>query len=102
MTTIDFTPLLQAVIALIATVITAVVIPWIRARTTAQQQALLGAVTDVLVRAAEQLYGASKGPEKLRYVADELEKRGYKVDVAAIEAAVRGMNLESGEAGFQK
>lgn len=30
---------------------------------------------------------------KLQYVEDELESRGLKVDIAAIEAAVREMNL---------
>ena len=38
--------------------------------------------------AAEQLYGAGKGAEKLDYVISELEKRGFTADRAAIEAAV--------------
>lgn len=48
----------------------------------------------VLVYAAEQIYGAGNGAEKLQYVEDELESRGFKLDTAAIEAAVRSMNLE--------
>lgn len=47
----------------------------------------------MLVYAAEQLYGAGQGSVKLEYVEDELERRGLKVDVSAIEAAVREMNL---------
>lgn len=43
--------------------------------------------------AAEQLYGAGNGSAKLKYVETELEARGLKVDAAAIEAAVREMNL---------
>jgi hypothetical protein len=85
---IDLTPILQAIIALLAAIITAKVIPWIQARTTTQQQILLQATVDILVSAAEQLYGAGHGPEKLHYVKDELELRGYTVDTAAIEAAV--------------
>ncbi len=92
---IDLTPLLQAVIALLASLITLKVIPWIKARTTAQQQVLLRSTTEILVRAAEQLYGSGKGQEKLQYVRDELERRGYQVDPAAIEAAVRTVNLEA-------
>ena len=92
---IDLTPLLQAVIALLASIITLKVIPWIKARTTAQQQVLLQSATAILVRAAEQLYGSGRGQEKLRYVQDELARRGYQADSAAIEAAVRTMNLES-------
>jgi hypothetical protein len=49
------------VIALIASIITVKVIPWIKARTTAQQQVLLRSTTEILVRAAEQLYGSGKG-----------------------------------------
>jgi hypothetical protein len=86
---IDLTPILQAIIALLAAIITAKVIPWIQARTTTHQQILLQATVDILVSAAEQLYGAGHGPEKLQYVKDELELRGYTVDTAAIEAAVR-------------
>lgn len=89
MINIDLTPILQAIIALLATIITVKVIPWIKSKTTTQQQILLEATVDILVRAAEQLYGAGHGPEKLQYVKDELELRGYTVDTAAIEAAVR-------------
>ena len=93
---VDLIPLLQAVIALIASIITLKVIPWIKARTTAQQQVLLRSTTEILVRSAEQLYGSGKGQDKLNYVEIELERRGYQVDTAAIEASVRAMNLESG------
>ena len=70
------------------------VIPWLKARTNAQQQEYLLSTVRVLVYAAEQIYGAGKGSEKLQYVEDELEARGLKLDTAAIEAAVRDMNLE--------
>jgi hypothetical protein len=93
---VDLTPLLQAVIALIASLITLKVIPWIKARTSLQQQVLLRSTTEILVYAAEQIYGSGRGQEKLNFVEDELERRGYQVDTAAIEASVRSMNLESG------
>ena len=51
------------------------------------------ATVRVLVYAAEQIYGAGKGSVKLEYVCDELEARGLKVDLSAIEAAVREMNF---------
>lgn len=68
-------------------------IPWLKSKTTHEQQEYLLATTRVLVYAAEQLYGAGKGSAKLQYVQDELESRGLKVDAAAIEAAVCEMNL---------
>lgn len=94
---IDLTPILQAIIALLATIITVKVIPWIKSKTTTQQQILLEATVDILVRAAEQIYGAGTGPEKMQYVKDELELRGFTVDVAAIEAAVRELTARGGE-----
>lgn len=92
---IDLTPIIQAFIALLAAIITAKVIPWIKARTTEQQQILLHATVSILVSAAEQLYGAGKGPEKLAYVKTQLEARGFTVDAAAIEAAVRDLTTHN-------
>lgn len=85
---INLTPIFQAILALIAALVTYKLIPWIKSKTTAAQQANLEAVTKMLVFAAEQIYGASHGAEKLRYVEGKLRERGYTVDTAAIEAAV--------------
>lgn len=68
-------------------------IPWLKSKTTKEQQEYLLATIRVLVYAAEQLYGSGKGATKLQYVQDELESRGLSVDIPAIEAAVREMNL---------
>ena len=78
---------------LLASLITLRVIPWLKAKTTRQQQEYLLATVRVLVYAAEQLFGASSGEAKCNYVTDELKRRNLKVDAAAIEAAVKEMNL---------
>ncbi|MGN0763461.1 MAG: phage holin, LLH family [Aristaeellaceae bacterium] len=78
---------------MLAAVITVKVIPWLKSKTTREQQEYLLATVRVLVYAAEQLYGSGKGAAKLQYVQDELEARGLSVDMPAIEAAVREMNL---------
>ena len=88
MNMIDITPVINAVIALLAAGVSVFLIPWIKSKTTAEQQALLTAMVRTLVYAAEQLYGAGKGAEKLDYVIKELEARGFTADRAAIEAAV--------------
>lgn len=88
-TTIDLTPIFQAFIALLAALITSRVIPWIKAKTTNEQQAVLWATVRTLVFAAEQIYGAGQGAVKLAYVEGALEQRGFKVDTADIEAMVR-------------
>lgn len=89
---IDLTPLFQAVIAFLAALVTYRLIPWIQARTTAQQQSMLRAAVSVAVYAAEQLYGAGAGKEKLMYVKGQLAKKGYRVDIDEIEAAVHGLS----------
>ena len=86
---IDLTPIIQAIIALIAAVITAKVIPWIKAKTTNEQQQRISAVVKTLVFAAEQLYGAGNGEEKLNYVVTRLEDKGFSVDIDEIEAAIK-------------
>lgn len=92
---IDLTPIIQAIIALIAALITYKLLPWIKARTSAEQQAILLTATRTLVFAAEQVYGPLKGKEKLEYVKLKLAEQGYKVDVDAIEAMVKEMSFEA-------
>ena len=68
-------------------------IPWLKSKTTKEQQDYLLATARVLVYAAEQVYGAGKGDVKMQYVQDELESRGLTIDLPVIEAVVREMNL---------
>lgn len=90
---IDLTPLFQAAIGFLATLVTYKLIPWIQARTTAQQQEMLRAAVSVAVYAAEQLYGAGNGKEKLMYAKGQLAKKGYHVDIDEIEASVRELSM---------
>ena len=91
---IDLTDIIQTAIALIVALITYKVIPWIKAKTTESQQAILMATVRTLVYAAEQLYGAGKGKEKFTYVRQKLQEKGFDVDVDAIEAAVKEITIE--------
>lgn len=86
---IDLTPIIQAIIALLAAVITYKLIPWIKAKTTNEQQAMLSAAVKTFVFAAEQLYGEGQGAEKFAYVVERLEEKGYTVDPAQIEAVIK-------------
>ena len=63
----DITPIIESVAALIAALITAFVIPYIRSKTTAQQQAEINAWVKIAVSAAEQIYkGSGRGEERRR------------------------------------
>lgn len=91
---IDLTPIFEVILALLAALVTYKLIPWIKSKTTAEQQALLTATVKTLVYAAEQLYGAGKGKEKFTYVRQKLQEKGFDVDVDAIEAAVKEITIE--------
>lgn len=98
----DITTIVEAVFALVATVVTAIVVPYIKSRTTAQQQAELNAWVKIAVSAAEQIYrGSGRGEEKKAYVLNWLEEHGVTLDTgridAMIEAAVYDLN-----SGIQK
>ncbi len=98
---INITPIIEAFIGLLATLVTVKLIPWIQARTTAQQQEMLRAAVSVAVYAAEQIYGAGKGKEKLMYVKGKLAQKGYHVDIDEIEAAVRDLTAAGASAAIQ-
>lgn len=86
---IDLTPILQAIIGLVAALIAYRLIPWIKARTTNEQQAYINALVKAGVFAAEQLYQADgMGEKKMAFVREYLRGKGFDVDTTAIEAAV--------------
>lgn len=93
----DITIIIEAVFALVAAVITAIVIPYIKSRTTAQQQAEINAWVKIAVAAAEQIYtGSGRGEEKKAYVLNWLAEHGVTLDEerinALVEAAVYDLN----------
>lgn len=104
---IDLTIVIEAVAALIAAVITAFVIPWIKSKTTNAQFEKIKMWVEVAVEAAEQIYiGSGRGEEKKAYVVQFLETKGFKIDADSldklIEAAVFNLPsyigiLEAGE-----
>ena len=93
----DITPIFEAILALVAVVITSIVIPYIKKRTTTEQQKEIVAWVKIAVTAAEQIYaGTGRGSEKKMYVVDWLADRNITVDTnkidALIEAAVYELN----------
>lgn len=91
---INLTEIIIAVIGLLFALLTTKLYPWAKANTSKSQYEALLLATRVLVYAAEQIYGAGGGKEKLAYVIASLEKSGYKVDLDMIEAAVRELTIE--------
>lgn len=92
----DITPIVEAVIALAAALITAFVIPWIKAKTSAAQRDNIGAWVSIAVTAAEQLItGSGRGEEKKEYVLKFLQEKGFSIDADSldkmIESTVKAM-----------
>lgn len=93
----DITPVVNGIIALIAAVVTAFVIPWVKSKTTAAQREEINSWVKIAVTAAEQIYsGVGKGKEKKAYVLKFLEEKNLKIDEKSvdmmIESAVKNMN----------
>lgn len=91
--TFDITPIVEAVVAVVCAVVTCVLIPYIKSKTTTEQQKEINAWVKIAVSAAEQIYtGSGRGEEKKAYVLEWLRSHGITVDDekldAMIEAAV--------------
>ena len=86
---IDLTTIINAIIALLAALVTYRLIPWIKAKTTNEQQAYIRALVKAGVYAAEQIYNTDgMGAKKMEYVKKWMQMHGFDIDVAEIEAAV--------------
>ena len=100
MNTIGITPVVNAVIALAATVVSVFLIPWIKSKTTAQQRSELVAWAKIGVAAAEQIYvGQGRGDEKKQYVLEFLKSKGFDLNEESVNElkpgeAVTGETLE--------
>lgn len=85
---IDFTPIVEALIGLAVTAITVFLIPWLRERFGTEKLAKAQGWVQIAVLAAEKLYGAGKGDEKLAYVEQFLAQHKIKLDMDALKALV--------------
>ena len=89
----DLTPAINAAITLLAALLTAFVIPWLKRRPSAQARDELRRVA-----AAEQIWGSAQGEEKKKAVADFLREKGFSFSEreinSAIEAAVLQLHRE--------
>lgn len=73
--------IILAVIAFLGSVITGVLVPYIKKTKNKNNMMLLKLIVDTLVTAAEEIFvGKGKGDEKYKWVYDELVKRYPKID----------------------
>lgn len=84
----NITPIINAVIALIAALVSAFVIPWIKKKVAACDLDRLQSWTNIAVAAAEQIYTAVQGEEKKQYVLKYLAAKGYNINDEDIENTI--------------
>lgn len=90
----DLTPIINAAVALLAAIIAAFVIPWIKRKTTAQDRETMLAWVEIAVAAAQQLFYQMDGAARKQYVISFLAERGYSVDEGALDAAIEAAVLK--------
>ena len=84
----DMNDVVKAVVTLLATLISAFVIPWIKNKTTAQQRDKLLTWVQVAVAAAEQLFDEKQRKDKKEYVALFLAGKGFDVLTPEVETCI--------------
>ena len=91
----DLTPIFEAIGALLCAIVAYVLVPYIKSKTTAQQQAEINAWVKIAVSAAEQIYnGSGRGEEKKAYVLNWLAEHGITLDEARIDALIEAAVYE--------
>ena len=93
----DFTPIVQAVIALAAAVITSVLIPWIKVKVAAENIEKAKNLVKLGVQAAEQILGAGVGEEKYNYVVNYVASQ-IKIDTQTLKNMIESAVLEMNKA----
>lgn len=97
----NITQILLGIIILIGGAVSLFVVPYLKTHMTAEQISILAGIAQTVVYAAEKIFGAKMGEDKLRYALnlakDLLTKKGLTFDEdvirAAIEAQVQELNL---------
>lgn len=96
---LDFTPLAEALIALAVTAITVFLIPWMRGRYGNEALEKARSWVQIAVYAAEKVYGAGHGAEKLAYAEQVLANHNIKLDfetlTAMIDAEIKKMEQQT-------
>ena len=86
---IDITDILCALLALLATLTSSLLLPLLRRRLGIAKAEQLEKAAEIAVLAAEQLLGGGRGKEKLQYAKNYLESHGFTADEGMIEAKVK-------------
>lgn len=90
----DLTKIIELIIAVLSAILTYVLVPYLRAKTSeAQKQKIKDIVKDA-VQAAEMIYGSNMGQTKKEYVLSYLSKRGFTIDANELDVFIESAVLE--------
>lgn len=90
---IDWTSIILGVLALLSAVVTGFLIPWLRSKTTTEQQEQIRTTLRMLMGAAEVYFASGEGAKKKEWVLNQL-KENYGIDGEWIEDWLEGMYRE--------
>ena len=85
---IDYTELIQALIALASVLITTFLVPLLKKKLSAERLEELKKWVSIAVKAAEQLYGSKTGQQKKDYVLAFLMDKGIIFDAAEVATLI--------------
>lgn len=83
---VDLTQIIIAVLTLVASLISAFLVPYIKSKVTTEQLKTIEYWVKVAVGAAEMKFkGSGRGAEKKKHVLDFLESKGFKLNTEEID-----------------
>ena len=91
--------IILAIIGLLGTLITAILVPWIKTKYDAEKRAKIYEYVDIAVNAADQILKVEDptGEKRKQFVVDYLNDKGFKISMKdldmIIEAAVNQLNM---------
>lgn len=106
MSNVNWEPIINAVITLIATIISIVVIPRVKKlleeKLTKEQRENLISLVRIAVKAAEQIYGSKTGKQKKDFVYNYLSSKGINFDIDDVSQMIESevYNLSNGVISF--
>lgn len=90
----ELTDIICAVITLLAAIMTATVVPWLKEKLSVQERNELFKWVEIAVMAAQQLYHNLDGNMRKEYVVRFLESKGYDVDTQEVDNAIEAAVLK--------
>ena len=106
MNNINWDPIINAVIALVATIISVVVVPKVKKlleeKLSKEQRENLISMVRIAVKAAEQIYGSKTGEQKKNFVLSYLNSKGINFDIDDVSQMIESevYNLSNGFISF--